>query len=303
MISSLEPSQPSVTQFNAIQFNTAQYGQSLTNISDALTTEALGVAQSLQQSTSDPKLLSTGRISLPQPSENSTGMLAQLISTVSSLLETLGKVIQGLVTSANAQSRTPQNSNSPTVGSKPIEEPPTVITVPPFEPPKADSKNTTSPAQPNTVTPAPSNSSGTPATSKPTTSGKKTKKTPPKKSTKPSSPSGTKKPPAKSTPAKNTINGRGQFLWKPTSDKDGKLAVLLPPNYTGRVKSLQILTPQGDQVLATGKAAGTGNGDREHFRFDRSGGSFPDGSIVAVTLLDGTVRQVQIKESSARFTA
>ncbi len=94
----------------------------------------------------------------------------------------------------------------------------------------------------------------------------------------------------------------GEFLWKPQSDKDGKLAILLPKGLTGKVKGVQILSPDGTKVLGKGKFSGVGNGEREHFRFGKAGGGYPDGAIVVITLEDGSKRHVTIKETSDRTT-
>ena len=100
----------------------------------------------------------------------------------------------------------------------------------------------------------------------------------------------------------STLSKSGDFLWKPISDKDGKLAILLPKRYTGQVKSVKILNAQGTKVLQKGHYSGVGNGDREHFRFSKSGGNFPDGAIVLITLKDGSTNHVTIKDTSARTT-
>ncbi|MFN4896887.1 MAG: hypothetical protein ACK5GN_07735 [Pseudomonadota bacterium] len=94
----------------------------------------------------------------------------------------------------------------------------------------------------------------------------------------------------------------GEFLWKPKSDKDGKLAILLPKELTGKVKGVQILSPDATKVLGRGKEFGVGNGEREHFRFTKAGGEYPDGSIVVITLENGSKRYVAIKETADRFT-
>lgn len=94
----------------------------------------------------------------------------------------------------------------------------------------------------------------------------------------------------------------GEFLWKPKSDKDGKLAILLPKGLTGKVAGVEILSPDGTQVIGKGKYAGVGNGDREHFRFGKAGGSYPDGAIVVITMADGSKRHMEIKETSDRTT-
>jgi len=92
------------------------------------------------------------------------------------------------------------------------------------------------------------------------------------------------------------------FLWKPVSEKDGKLAILLPPHLTGKVKSVRILSPDGKTTIGRGSSAGVGNGDREHFRFSKPGSHFPDGCKVEITLNDGTKRLVEIPETSERYT-
>jgi hypothetical protein len=107
----------------------------------------------------------------------------------------------------------------------------------------------------------------------------------------------------KKTPKRTALKkSNGEFLWKPKSDKDGKLAILLPKGLTGKVKGVKILSPDGSQVLGKGKNSGVGNGDREHFRFSKAGGQFPDGAMVVITLKDGSERTVTIKETNDRTT-
>lgn len=98
-----------------------------------------------------------------------------------------------------------------------------------------------------------------------------------------------------------TLSRSGQFLWKPVSDKDGKLAVLLPSRLTGKIKSVAILSPDKTKILAKGKYSGVSNGDREHFRFSKAGGAYPDNAIVMITLKDGKTYNVKVKETSDRY--
>jgi hypothetical protein len=98
------------------------------------------------------------------------------------------------------------------------------------------------------------------------------------------------------------LKGSGQFLWKPVSDKDGKLAILTPPRLTGKIKNVVILSPDKTKILGKGNFSGVGNGDREHFRFSKPGEQYPDKSIVMITLKDGSTQHVPIRESSARYT-
>jgi len=92
----------------------------------------------------------------------------------------------------------------------------------------------------------------------------------------------------------------GGFLWKPISDKNGDLAILLPKQYTGRVKQVRILSPDGTKTIGKGKYSGVGNGDREHFRFPKPGSSYPDGAIVLIEMENGAIRNFKIKDTSRR---
>ena len=104
---------------------------------------------------------------------------------------------------------------------------------------------------------------------------------------------------AASGPAVKVPGAGAGFLWKPISDSDGKLAILLPPTLTGKVSGVRVLSPAGD-VLANGRSGGVGNGDREHFRFDRQGGAFPNGAMVEITLKSGEVKRIEIGDTASR---
>jgi len=89
------------------------------------------------------------------------------------------------------------------------------------------------------------------------------------------------------------------FLFKPVSESDGKLAVLLPPRLAGLVKGLALVGPNGE-VIETGRYTGNGNGGRDHYRFSRSGGQYPDGVMVQATLATGELVSYTIRETSQR---
>ncbi len=102
----------------------------------------------------------------------------------------------------------------------------------------------------------------------------------------------------------SSVSARGGFLWKPRSESDGNLVVLLPPQLTGLVESAQLysaLPPTEQNRLEVGRFTGdTHNGGRAHFRFDQPGGSYPDGAVVLATLTDGRTVSFRIGESSSR---
>ena len=91
------------------------------------------------------------------------------------------------------------------------------------------------------------------------------------------------------------------FLWKPQSDSDGKLVVLLPASLnTDTVASLTIRDSKTGEILETGRFAGVGNGSRLHFRFSKSGENFPDGAVVEISLFHGEPLRIAINETAQR---
>ena len=80
--------------------------------------------------------------------------------------------------------------------------------------------------------------------------------------------------------------GGGGFLWKPRSESTGKLVILLPTQYRGRVTTQYVANAGGD-IIETGAFAGDEhNGDRPHFRYTRAGAAF-GGNIYAVADIEG----------------
>jgi hypothetical protein len=79
--------------------------------------------------------------------------------------------------------------------------------------------------------------------------------------------------------------GAGGFVWKPVSEGDGRLVVLLPSSYVGRVSSVQIR--RGGAVLESGRFAGNTNGNRPTFRFSRPGAGYGSGLTAVATLRTG----------------
>ncbi|MCB9030271.1 MAG: hypothetical protein H6619_04405 [Deltaproteobacteria bacterium] len=96
---------------------------------------------------------------------------------------------------------------------------------------------------------------------------------------------------------KSVLNG---FVWKPVSEKDGKLVVLLPSSFIGKVAEVNIINPQGKEI-AEGKYDGINNGFRPHFRFGNAGGSYPDGSILEIKMLEGGSFHYTVAETSNRI--
>ncbi len=98
--------------------------------------------------------------------------------------------------------------------------------------------------------------------------------------------------PTTTTAADGSISGT-HILWKPVSDSNGNLVILLPSNYSNT--GVAVLSPDG-KVLDTGRYVGRTNGNRPTYRFSRPGRSFPDGSILRV----GS-RQYTVPDTSRRY--
>ena len=97
-----------------------------------------------------------------------------------------------------------------------------------------------------------------------------------------------------------SVSAPAGFVWKPASESDGRLVILLPSELTGKAIDVSIISPNGKDLIATGRFSGVANGFRQHYRFDSSGGAFPDGSKVLVQLNNGTNFTVSISETSQR---
>ena len=89
------------------------------------------------------------------------------------------------------------------------------------------------------------------------------------------------------------------FIWKPMSESDGNLVILLPQNFTDNVAGVSVYGPDGE-MLEEGRATGVANGGREHFRFSQPGENFPAGSEVVIRLSDGTTQKIVISDPSSR---
>jgi hypothetical protein len=94
-------------------------------------------------------------------------------------------------------------------------------------------------------------------------------------------------------------SGNAGFLFKPSSESDGKLVVLLPPRLAGLVKSVSLVGPNGE-IIETGRYTGNGNEGRDHYRFSRPGAQYQDGLAVQATLTTGEIVRYIINETSQR---
>lgn len=101
-----------------------------------------------------------------------------------------------------------------------------------------------------------------------------------------------------------TSSSSAEFLWKPKSESDGKLVVLLPSEFRGSVISTRIysaLPASSETFVEEGRFSGDDhNGNRPHYRFRFDGGSYPKNSYVVATMRNGETVSFKIGETSSR---
>ena len=107
--------------------------------------------------------------------------------------------------------------------------------------------------------------------------------------------------PSDTTDSTGDAAGSNEFLWKPISEKDKKLAIVLPSDLTGEVASVT-LEDSKNKPLASGKYSGVGNGNRETYRFGAKGSTYPDGLHVKITMKNGEEKSVKITDTAKRVT-
>ncbi len=96
------------------------------------------------------------------------------------------------------------------------------------------------------------------------------------------------------------MDGAEGFLFKPVSDSNGNLVILLPNALKNQVESVLLKNSAGE-LLEEGIQSGYGNGDREHFRFSKSGSDFPANLTVEVKLNDGSKQIYLIEDPAKRY--
>jgi hypothetical protein len=100
------------------------------------------------------------------------------------------------------------------------------------------------------------------------------------------------------------MDGPGGFVWKPESDSDGNLVVLLPTELRGHIGKVEIhssLPPTEATKLGEGKFSGDeDNGARPHFRFSKPGKEYGDNIHVVAYKNDGTTATWAINNGGQR---
>lgn len=104
------------------------------------------------------------------------------------------------------------------------------------------------------------------------------------------------------TASGTSIDGENGFLFKPISNNQGRLAVLLPAEMTHQVMQVILRDSSGKEIergqLISEGIAETG---REKYNFSKQGGSYPDNLTVEVLLANGARMNYQIDDPSKRY--
>ena len=112
------------------------------------------------------------------------------------------------------------------------------------------------------------------------------------------------KPAAEET-ARSAVDGVGTgFLWKPVSESNGKLAVIFPREYTGKIARTSVHSgfPVSDaNRIDDGTFSTTGNGNRMTWRFPKAGGGYPANCYATAYMKDGSSISYYIPTPGSRL--
>ncbi len=101
------------------------------------------------------------------------------------------------------------------------------------------------------------------------------------------------------TPGRAFVGGNG-FLYKPVSENDGKLVILLPSEMKGGGNSIELQDNNGN-VIDQGVWYGDYEDGRPIFRFSKTGADYPDNLTVRVKFGSELTKEYYIPDTSERW--
>lgn len=102
------------------------------------------------------------------------------------------------------------------------------------------------------------------------------------------------------TPAPPAGNGGG-FVWKPVSESDGRLVILIDRRFRKHVQRLEVWGHERGRLEAGRFVGDTHNGCRPHFRFNRPGRDYGRDLMVRAWMNDGSLREWAISDGARRW--
>ena len=102
----------------------------------------------------------------------------------------------------------------------------------------------------------------------------------------------------------SAADGKDGFLWKPVSESNGNLVILLPSSLAGLISDVEIhseLPPTEENKIGSGKFSSNANGGRDHFRFDKPGSEYGENVYVVAHKKGGDIVTYKIEDGSKRI--
>ena len=275
----MQVQQNPVSQTNPAEIGTSQPTATLQKPSLPLSDIQLAVnsvAQSLQQAVSQ-----TGN----QPTSGLSQSISSLISFVTSTLNDLMQLLQQLL-------------NPPPTVVEPLPSPQTPPTTPGAEPGNPPGNSTSTPNNPGAGDGGSGNGSGSGVGGGSGSSGSDT----PIDTGTPGVDQPVNAPKVSLIPGHaREFDRTGEIEWRPRLN-DGKLQVIFRPEHADLAEKVEIYSPDGTTLLATGTKAGKTADGRPIYNFDRAGGDFPDNAVVVMTFKgDKGVRKMTIADTSEKY--
>ncbi len=109
-------------------------------------------------------------------------------------------------------------------------------------------------------------------------------------------------PAATTSSSSSGATSGGGFVWKPVSESDHKLVVLLPSQFKGNVESCWIANAGGGVIEVGNFAGDTHNGNRPHYRFSKPGSGYGANIQVVARLKSGGTESWAIPNGASRTT-
>jgi len=105
--------------------------------------------------------------------------------------------------------------------------------------------------------------------------------------------------PTQPTTEPDNQNGVNVFLWKPNSESDGNLVILLPNAFRGRVQTCSITGGFGTEE--GNFTTDSHNGNRPHYRFSRPGAAYGNDINVQIVYDGNEIKSWRVPNGASRY--